>query len=47
MQQSGNEEGLGRVVLVSVGQQACAWPGLGTQSALSPESCTRKTVSKR
>jgi hypothetical protein len=45
-QQSGNEEELGGGVVAPLGQHACVWPGHGTQSALIPESCTRKTASK-
>jgi hypothetical protein len=44
-QQAGSEEEFG-VVLVLMGQHACVWRWLGTQSALSPESCTKKTASK-
>jgi hypothetical protein len=47
MQQSGSEDELGSAVLVHIGQHACVWLRPGTQSTLSPESCTRKTVSKR
>jgi hypothetical protein len=46
-QQSGSEDELGGVVVVLIGQQACARLRLGTQSALSPESCTMKTKSRR
>jgi len=46
MQQAGNEDELGSVVLELMGQHACVWRWLGTHSALSPESCTRKTASK-
>lgn len=45
-QQSGNEEELGGGEVASLGQHACVWPGYGTQSALSPESCTRKSASR-
>lgn len=46
-QHSGSVDELGRVFLALEGQQACDWRGLGTQSALSPESCTRKTTSNK
>jgi hypothetical protein len=46
MQQSGSEDELGGVVSVLMGQQACVWPRLGKQSALSPESCTSKAISR-
>ena len=45
-QQSGSEDELGSVVLALAGQHACDCEWLGRQSALSPESCTRKTASK-
>jgi hypothetical protein len=47
MQQSGREDELGIVALELTGQHACVCRWLGTQSALSPESCTKKTISKR
>jgi len=37
----------GSVVLELVGQHECVWRWLGTQNARSPESCSKKTASKR
>jgi hypothetical protein len=46
-QQSGNEDELTGSVLALAGQQAWAWRWVGWQIALNPETCTRKTASKR
>ena len=46
MQQSGNTDEPGIALPVHIGQHPCIVLWLGMQSILSPESCTRKTVSR-
>jgi hypothetical protein len=46
-QQSGSEDEFRGSVLPVTGQQACACGWVGRQMAFNPETCTRKTVSRR
>ena len=43
----GSEDEFGKLVLSGIGQHGCVWLRHGTQTVVSPDSCTRQTASNK